>query len=113
MNWIRENPRSALLCGATLLAPLALWLYLVLLLWGMRAEYVQQIDYLQPRIARLQGLIDFESQLQSASEQASALVAQLAIPGDGDLASESAALQREVRQYFAEAGMSVSNSLDH
>lgn len=108
--WIKSHSRSATICGVTLLVPLIVYLKLFLGVWGLRAEYVADIDRLEPRIARLQGIKAFESELRDSSGQVQQQLKSLAYPASSDRASIAAALQTDVRQLMSEAGLSVSNS---
>ncbi len=110
MNWVRANPRSALLCGISLALPVLLWCYAALALLELRASAVKEIDYLAPRIARLQGLIAVESELSASTGQARERLAMLAYPASIDIKELSASMQSDIRQLFADAGMLVSNS---
>jgi general secretion pathway protein M len=110
MSWLRTHRRSAWICGLTLLVPLLLYLNALLGLWGMRHAYQSDIDYLEPRIARLRGLVGHESQLRDSSAQAKREVVKLVYPVSGDRATVAATLQTSVRQILSDAGLSVSNS---
>ncbi|GAB5452709.1 MAG: hypothetical protein Hals2KO_30370 [Halioglobus sp.] len=110
MNWVRANPRSALLCGISLALPVLVWGYVALALMELRASAVKEIDYLAPRIARLQGLIAYEQGLSATTVEARERLALLAYPASVDIKELSASMQSDIRQLFADAGMAVSNS---
>jgi len=110
MSWLRSHRRSAWICALTLLVPLLFYFNTLLALWGMFREYKSEIDNLIPRIARLEGLITYESQLRDSSTLAGEELAKLAYPASGDRATASAALQTNVRQILSDAGLTISNS---
>jgi general secretion pathway protein M len=108
--WIESNRHAAVLVGATLALPLVILLYLVVDLLGVRAEYQREIDRLEPRIARLRGLVESEELLGNASGRLASRVQDLVYPASEDDASVSAALQNSVREIATDAGLTVSNS---
>lgn len=110
MDWVRSHPRSAAICGVTLLLPFFVYLNVLLGAWGLRSEYVSSIERLEPRIARLKGIQSVENQLSDSSGQVHQAMRRLAYPASEDRAGIAAALQTDVRQLMAEAGLSVSNS---
>lgn len=108
--WLRANPRYAVLVLATAALPLLLVLYLAVGLLGMRAEYQAGIDRLEPRVARLQGLLTREDELRGAASAVGSDVLDLVYPATDDHQAVSAMLQKNVREIFAAAGLVVSNS---
>ena len=110
MNWVRNYRKSAFIIGLTLLLPVVLVLYLVVDFFVMRQGYQGEIDRLQPRIARMVGLIESEEQLQLSAGRLGTQVLNLVYPPTEDSAAVSAALQKNVRQIMTEAGLTVSNS---
>lgn len=110
MNWLRLHQRTAWICGLTLLLPLALYLNALLGLWGVYQAAQSGIERIEPRIARLQGLIDYEDQLREASIAVDSEVLTLVYPASEDRATVSANLQTNVREIFSKAGISVTNS---
>ena len=110
MNWLKTHSRTAWVCGLTLLVPLWLYLDALLGLWGLRQGYQDDIDRLQPRLARMRGLIEHEDKLAESSGKVGDEVVGLVYPASDDRATVSAALQTEVRQILISAGMSVVNS---
>jgi len=110
VNWLRANKRSAWIIGLTLLIPVLLYLQALFGLLGMRGDFQEDIDRLQPRIARLQGLMQYEDQLRAASGRVGKEVLDLVYPATTDRATVSATLQKDVRQILVESGLSVSNS---
>ncbi|MEZ5572074.1 MAG: type II secretion system protein GspM [Halioglobus sp.] len=110
MSWLRSHRRVAWICGLTLLVPLLFYTNALLGLVEMRSTYQSEIDSLNPRIARLRGMIGFESQLRDSSAQGMQEVAELVYPASRDRATVSAELQTSVREILSNAGLSVSNS---
>jgi general secretion pathway protein M len=110
MSWLRLHQRTAWICGLTLLLPLAIYLNAMFGMWGMRQSSQAEIERIEPRLARLQGLIDYESQLRKASTAVDSQVLELVYPATEDQATVSAELQTNVRDIFGKAGLSVSNS---
>ncbi|WP_153239846.1 type II secretion system protein GspM [Halioglobus maricola] len=108
--WAKMHRRSATICGLTLLVPLLVYLSLVVDAWGLRASYQEDIERLQPRIARMQGIQAFEKELGASAGTVRRQVADLVYPPSIDAASAGTSLQKEVRQLMGSAGLAVSNS---
>lgn len=110
MNWIRLHRRSALLLCLTLFLPLFIYFKTLLGLLGLGMEYVGERNRVEPRVARLQGLLAQESLLAEQSALADKQLHRLVFGADEAPSSLSARLQADVRQIFLEATLSVSNS---
>jgi general secretion pathway protein M len=110
VNWFRNNPRYAVMVLGTLALPALLLLYLAISLFGMRSGYQLQIERLEPRIARLQGLLNREEQVRDAARVVGSDVLDLVYPATDDAGTVSANLQKNVREILGAAGLSVSNS---
>ena len=110
MNWLRAHQRTAWICGLTLLLPVLLYLDALLGLWNLRQDSQAEIDRMQPRIARMQGLIDYEDQLREAATRLDSQVLNLVYPATEDQAEVASALQKNIREIVTEAGLSVTNS---
>ncbi len=110
MSWIRLHRRSALLVGLTLLIPLYLVISSLLSLAAVGFEYAGDSNRLEPRLARMQGLVEKEELLAARSREAVEHLQQLAYPADQDATALSAALQAEIRRIMDAAGLEVSNS---
>ena len=110
MNWLKAHQRTAWICGLTLLVPLLMYLNVIFSLLGMHSEAQAEIDRIEPRIARLQGLIDYEDQLREAAVVVDSQVLELVYPATEDQATVSAELQTQVRDIFSAAGLSITNS---
>lgn len=108
--WLKDHPRHAVLLAATVAVPACLLIYLLVSLLSLRASYHEEVAQLEPRIARLQGLLAREAELREASSTVSAEVLDLVYPATADQAAVSATLQKQVREIFASAGLEVSNS---
>ena len=108
--WIDANRQAAVLVALTLAIPLCLLLYFSMDFMVLRAEYQREIDRLEPRIARLRGLVGSEAGLGSAAIQLDARLQGLVYPASQEPATVSAALQKNVREIAAEAGLTVSDS---
>ncbi len=110
MSWFKDNRREALFIVLTLALPVVLVLWLMLNLLGMRAGYQDEIERIEPRVARLAGLKQFARELSAAAGQVDTDVLSLIYPPTEDRAAASTSLQKSVRDVFAEAGVSVSGS---
>ena len=110
IHWIRNHRRSAILVGLTLLVPMYLFLSALSYLISTRAGFSEQIDTVEPRIARLQGLIMNESTLREAVSGMSSVINDNVYPESTSSAAVAASLQAEARRILADAGMDVTNS---
>lgn len=110
MNWLRLHQRTAWICGLTLLLPALLYFNALLGLWGMYHAANAEMERIEPRIARLQGLIDYQDRLSEAAVAVDSKVLELVYPASQEQTAVSAELQTRVRDIFAKAGLSVTNS---
>lgn len=110
MNWLRSHRRSAWIIGLTLLLPAVLYINTLVGLLAVRQAHQAEIDRLQPRIARLRGLVEFEEQLRAAAGEVDGRVLNLVHPAADDRATVAASLQKDLRQVLVDAGLSVTNS---
>jgi len=110
VNWIRLHRRAALLVGLTLLLPVFFYVKTVFGLLGLGFDFAADRGRIEPRVARLQGLLENEAELTQQSQLAAARLREVAFPSTEDPSAMAARLQSDVRQILAEAGMSVSNS---
>lgn len=104
------NQRSTVVVGTCLALALILLLYGVARLWGLRAGYVDQIESITPRTARLLGLAQSEDQLSIDSRMASLTLSGLAYSGQRDGAATATEMQQEIRELMTNAGLSISGS---
>jgi general secretion pathway protein M len=95
----RNAAGAALLFLSTLTAVLA-----------TRADYAGQIDSIEPRLARLQGLIEHEDALEQALAGVQNRVSDHVYPATTDAAGVGAALQAELRGILGDSGFEVTNS---
>ena len=110
IHWIRNHRRSAILVGLTLLVPMYFFLSALGYLMSARAGFSEQIDSIEPRIARLQGLIINESALREAVSGVSDVINDNVYSKSTSSAAVAASLQAEARRMLASAGMEVTNS---
>jgi general secretion pathway protein M len=110
LNWLKNHGRSGLIVGATLVLPVLLVIYILLDFLLARQGYQAEIDRLQPRVARMAGLIESEEQLRVSAGQLDSQVLNLVYPPTDDSPTVSAALQKDMRQIMTDAGLSVTNS---
>ncbi|WOJ96525.1 type II secretion system protein GspM [Congregibacter brevis] len=110
MNWIRLHRRTALFVGLTLLLPAFFYLKTVFGLIGVGLEYAGDRGRIEPRVARLKGLLQNEAELAKQSQLAEGRLLEVAFPANEDPSALAARLQADIRQIMSEAGMSVSNS---
>ena len=110
IEWVRHHRRSATLVGLTLLVPLFIYLSTLFSVIGLGLEYRGEKNRLEPRLARLEGLVVKEAELSERSQQATEAMRSVVYADGQDSSALAASLQAEVRQLFSEAGLSVSNS---
>ena len=110
MNWIKTNRRSALIVGLTLLIPAILFLDALFGLISARQTYQGDVENLERRISRLQGLVAVEDVLRESTARVDTQVQNLFYPVSADQAEVSATLQTDVRRTLVESGLSVNNS---
>ena len=109
-HWIQTHRRSAILVGLTLLLPAYLFLNVLGAALSARADYRDQIDSIEPRLARMQGLIEKEAEIQESLAGISTVVTDNIYPKSTAAAGVAASLQAEARRILSEAGMDVTNS---
>lgn len=110
MNWLRVHQRTVWICSLTLLLPVLLYLNVLFELLSVRQSAQADISRIEPRIARLQGLIDYEDKLREAAVVVDSRVTELVYPASEDQDTVAAELQTQVRNVFQQAGLSVTNS---
>lgn len=110
MSWFLLHRRSAAIVLLTLLLPVLLVLRGLFGLAAIGAGYAAERSSIEPRLARLQGLLDEQTLLAERSEEAARQLRQVAYPAEQDVTGLAAALQAEIRQLMDAAGMEVSNS---
>ncbi|MFV8818302.1 type II secretion system protein GspM [Haliea sp. E17] len=110
IDWVKTHRRSAAICGIALLVPLLLYLKLLSTAWGWRAQYSDSIDNIEPRLARMRGVLEVQEQLQSLARDARQQRARLVYPATTDRAGVAASLQSELRKLMGDAGLTVADS---
>lgn len=110
LSWIKSHRRAALIVGATLLLPLYVFLLLLGKTLTLRAEFVDQIEAIEPRVARMQGLIEKEDALKEALSGVRSVMNNHVYRASADAEAVAASLQAEARRILANAGMEVTNS---
>jgi general secretion pathway protein M len=110
MNDLIPRDRPTVVVAATLAALLLLVLHCLLQLWLLRLEYAREIDQIEPRTARLLGIVDSAEQLQVQDAAARVAMRKLAYPADRDRAATEAAMQQDIREVLAAAGLSIASS---
>ena len=70
MNWMQANRKSAIVVALTLAIPLFVVLYVAIALWSLGSSYQDDIDRLEPRIARMLGVAQAEEELLATAAQA-------------------------------------------
>ncbi len=89
---------------------LLLVLYWVLHFWLLRQGFIDDIEAIEPRTARLLGIMKSVDQLNVASGEARSRLRELAYGSDRDSATTAAAMQQNIRELMTGAGLSVSGS---
>lgn len=102
--------RSTIVVGASMGLLAIAVLSVLAYFWIMRQSFASEIDTVQPRTARLLGMLQNEQRLEEAGAAAERVLADIAHPAKGDRATRAAAMQREVRELMTEAGLSVIGS---
>ena len=110
MIWLQTHRQSAIIVALTLLLPVLALLYAVGSLWGQRFDHQRQIDRMEPRLARMLGVLEYEEQLRDAYTRLGLQVADLVYPAEQNRAAVSADLQKNVLGVVRDAGLAVTNS---
>jgi general secretion pathway protein M len=108
MNFKADRP--TIIVGSSLGLVFLLALYLVLQLWFLRQDFADEIEAIQPRTARLLGMLESVDQLDLASGTARSMLRELVYAVDQDSAKAASSLQQNVRELLTSAGLSVSGS---
>ena len=75
--------------------------------WQLHQTAVQQIETLEPRMARLAGLGEDRARLQAAAQQAAQAVERHAYPAARDASQAGNDAQQRVRDLFSKSGLEV------
>lgn len=110
LEWIKSHRRSALICGIALLVPILIYLKLLGGAWSWRAQYADSIDNVEPRLARMEGVLVVQDELKELAREARQQRARLVYPASTDRGAVAASLQSDLRQLMSGAGLSVADS---
>ena len=110
MNWFRGHRRNALLVGLTVLLPLFAVLNSLAGIGALGLDYASERSRIEPRVARLQGLLEHAPVLQARSEAATARLREIAYAPAQEASALAAALQADARRIMDVVGLNVSNS---
>ena len=110
IGWIKSHRRSAVIVLGTLLLPGYVFLSLLLSILTARADYAEQVDSIEPRLARMQGLIVEEETLRAALADVRSITNNDVYRKATDAEAVAASLQAEARRIMSGAGMAVTNS---
>lgn len=102
--------RPTIVVGISLGLVLLLVLYWLLHFWFLRQGFAREIEAIEPRTARLLGIMQSVDQLGVASNEASDRLRELTYVADRDSATTAAAMQQNIRELMTGAGLSVSGS---
>ena len=109
-DWVKSHRRSATIVGLSLLLPAYLFLALLGKALTLRGDYVGQIDAIEPRVARMQGLIDKEDSLRKSLSSVRTVMNDHVYRQATDAEGVAASLQAEARRIVSSTGMEVTNS---
>lgn len=110
MDWVRTHRRSAVLIGLTLLVPMYVFVNILASALSARSEIREQIEFVEPRVARMRGLIEKEPELRSSLSGISTVISDHIYGQDTAGPAVAASLQAEARRILDEVGMQVTNS---
>lgn len=110
MSWQQMDRKMLGIVGLTLAVPVVILIYILATLWMLRLDYQDEINRLEPRIARLSGLVESEAVLKASSGKVGSRIVDLVYPNTQDRAAVAADLQKNVRELMAASGLTVSNS---
>ena len=110
MKWIRSHPKESWVIFMTLLLPLFLFLYVATTLVGHSIDSRAEIAKITPRISRLMGLIDAESEMRQSLSLVTDGNKLLTYPSTEEESVISTSLQAELRKIMSDAGLTVTNS---
>jgi general secretion pathway protein M len=105
-----NTDRSSLVVGFSIGLALLLVIYCVVQCWSLRQSYVSEIEAIEPRTARLLGIMEKREDLESASREVLTQLQALTYPLGQDSATTAAGMQQEVRDLMSSAGLSISGS---
>ena len=107
---MQGHRRSAILVMLTFALPLYLFAVAMGAMLTARGEYREQISSIEPRLARMQGLVAKEGQIQASLAGVNTVVADHIYPKSAAAEAVAASLQAEARRMLSDAGMDITNS---
>ncbi len=107
--WLGAD-RPRIVVGCTMGVVALLLMYWILQFWFLRSEFVAEIEAIQPRTARLLGIVESVDQLEEAAGNVAVVLRNAVYQSDSDSATSAAAMQQNVRELMVNAGLSVSGS---
>ena len=110
MRFALRADRQTIVVGGTLGLVALLVLGVIIHFWSMRQQFADEIEGIQPRTARLSGMLEHADELEAATAVARNVVRDVAYPPGRDSATVAATMQQDVRGVMAAAGMSVTGS---
>lgn len=110
LAWLKSHRRSAVVVGSTLLIPAYFFLLLLGKALAHRADLGESISRIEPRVARMQGLIEREDALQAAVSEVRSVMSDHVYRRASDGESVAASLQADTRRIVGASGMEVTNS---
>jgi general secretion pathway protein M len=110
VEWIKSHRRSALIVGFTLVVPTYVFFLLLGNALSLRAQIGDQINGIEPRVARMLGLIEKEEALRSSLSGVRSIMNDHVYRKATDAEGVAASLQAEARRIVASSGMEVTNS---
>ncbi len=110
MSWVRSYPRESWVIFLTLLLPVFLFFYMVITLVGHSIESRAEIAKITPRVSRLIGLLDAESEMRKSLSLVSEGNKLLTYPSREEESVIATSLQAELRKIMSDAGLTVTNS---
>lgn len=109
-QWFIQHRRAGIFVGLTLLVPVYLFFSVLGAALFQRAAYQSAIETIEPRIARMRGLVANEAVMRAALEAVGGETIDLIYPASSDAQAVAAALQAEARRVLSDAGMQITNS---
>lgn len=110
MNLGFQATRPNIVVGCSLVLIALLALYWILHFWMLRQEFAGEIEAVQPRTARLLGIMESFDQLDTATVQVGGVLRELTYPSSRDSATTAAAMQQDIRELMTAAGLSITGS---
>jgi general secretion pathway protein M len=110
MKLALKADRSTIVVGASLGLVALLVLYALFYFLSLRQSFVDEIETIEPRTARLLGMQEHYDELRAGSGSVDSALRDLVVPASRDRANAAASLQRDVRGVMTDAGLTVNGS---